>query len=108
MSPKLPTVMRAAEVRPNERDYDRPLAHVDALGQVFVELPCGVIVRVSEEYGESYVTTQFRLAPDSSAELLTRNEAATELANLLENVAMSKTARATVDQVINKYGKRRM
>lgn len=106
MSAKLPTVMTPAKPPANDRDYDRPLVLIGTDGVVYVEL-AGAIVAVFEQYGESHTESQLRPAPAGSPELLTRHEAAGELAELLERIAMSKTARAAVDQVINKYGSRK-
>ena len=100
---KLPTVTRAAQVARNERDYDRPMTHVDESGVVFVEVGA-VTVEVSEQYGESHVDTQLRLPPATAAELLTRNEAANELRILLERIRMSETTRTAVNHVIDTYG----
>lgn len=102
MAPKLPTIMT-----PHVPLIERPAVHVDADGVIYVELPTylgGLTLLIGQDAGEGHISTRHRLAPATAPELVTRREAATELAELLEPVAMSKAARKAVDHVINEYG----
>lgn len=95
----LPTVMTPAAPK-----IERPAVHFIEPDLFYIELS-NVTVSVTEEYGESHVDTRMQPAPPHAVELLTRSEMAAELGELLDQVGMSKTARATVERVLDQYGR---
>jgi hypothetical protein len=101
MTPKLPTIMT-----PHVPLIARPAVYVDEDGVIYVNPPNGgqCLLLTPDPAGHLVIGARHRLAPATAPELLTRQEAATELAELLERIAMSKTARKAVDHVINEYG----
>jgi hypothetical protein len=84
----------------------RPVVHVDEGGVIYVHAERGPCLALNVDLAGhlNVLGLRHRLAPASDPELITRREAATELAELLERIAMSKTARKAVDHVINEYG----
>jgi hypothetical protein len=84
----------------------RPVVHVDEDGVIYVHAERGPCLALTVDPAGHLVVLglRHRLARATDPELLTRREAATELAEVLEGIGMSKTARKAVDHVINEYG----
>jgi hypothetical protein len=91
---------------PHVPDIARPVVHVDEDGVIYVHAergPC-LALNVDPAGHLNVLGLRHRLAQAGAAELLTKAEAAAELGELLDRIAMSKTARTAVDRVINQYG----
>jgi hypothetical protein len=101
MAPKLPTIMT-----PHVPNIARPVVHVDEDGVVYVHAATGPCLTLAPDpSGALVLGTRARLAPAGAAVLRTKSEMSAELGELLEPVAMSKTARAAIERVLDEYGR---
>lgn len=101
MTPRLPTIMT-----PHVPNIARPVIHVDEDGVIYVHAwpgPC--LTLTPDPSGALVLGTRARLAPAGAAVLRTKSEMSAELGELLERIAMSKTARTAVERVLDEYGR---